>query len=139
MNTLLNKLVQHWFSELHDLKQVQVSRCQQTIGKTIESVSLHTIVDASENAMEPVHLPKRDYFDKHQKFLSSRRISLSYGQTVHMYYGIYEGPVEISNHLLPTVSAKYRPAAILSNGDTYHQVESSGHCQQGKTGGGACE
>ena len=50
MNTLLINSAQSWFHELHDLKQVQVPRCLQTIGKIVDCVSLHTFVDASEDA-----------------------------------------------------------------------------------------
>ena len=49
MNTPLINSAQSWFGELHDLKQVQVPRCLQT-RKIIDCVSLHTFVDASEDA-----------------------------------------------------------------------------------------
>ena len=41
-----------WFTELHDLKQLQIPRCLQKREQRTETVSLHTFVDASEG-MEP--------------------------------------------------------------------------------------
>ena len=39
-----------WFTELHDLKQLQIPRRQQKREQRTETVSLHTFVDASEGA-----------------------------------------------------------------------------------------
>ena len=63
MNTPLINSAQSWFRELHDLKQVQVPRCLQTIGKIIDSVSLHTFVDASEDAYGAVIYARYTYLD----------------------------------------------------------------------------
>ena len=63
MNIPLINSAQSWFRELHDLKQVQVPRCLQTVGKTIDSVSLHTFVDASEDAYGAVVYARYTYLD----------------------------------------------------------------------------
>ena len=39
-----------WFNELPDLRQLQIPRCLIVEGKQIDSVSLHTFTDASEDA-----------------------------------------------------------------------------------------
>ena len=65
MNTpLISSLISSalsWFSELHDLKQVQVPRCLQAIERTIESVSLQIFVDASKDAYRAVAYAKYTY------------------------------------------------------------------------------
>ncbi len=39
-----------WFSELHDLTQIQIPRCLSDTQKTANRVTLHTFVDASQDA-----------------------------------------------------------------------------------------
>ena len=63
MNTPLISSAQSRFSELHDLKQVQVLRSLQAIVKKIESVSLHTFVNASEDTYGAVVYARYTYLD----------------------------------------------------------------------------
>ena len=46
----LTNAARTWFSELPELTQLQIPRCLLEGGKQVDSVSLHTFVDASEDA-----------------------------------------------------------------------------------------
>ena len=50
----LTNAAQAWFSELSELTQLQIPRCLLVGGKQIDNVSLHTFVDASEDAFGAV-------------------------------------------------------------------------------------
>ena len=50
----LVKTAQDWFSELQDLKWLQIPRCLQEKTTPVDGISLHTFVDASENAYRAV-------------------------------------------------------------------------------------
>ena len=46
----LSNSARTWFTELHDLQRLKIPRCLQEIEQEIEAVTLHTFVDASEEA-----------------------------------------------------------------------------------------
>ena len=50
MDESLVKTAQNWFSELQDLKWLQIPRSLQEKTTPVDDISLHTFVDASENA-----------------------------------------------------------------------------------------
>ncbi len=60
--TLVNE-ARTWFGELRDLTNIQVPRCLPDADKTIETVTLHTFVDASENAYGAVVYAMYTYTD----------------------------------------------------------------------------
>ena len=63
MDESLVKTAQDWFSELHDLKWLQIPRCLQEKTTPVEDISLHTFVDASENAYGAVIYVRYRYKD----------------------------------------------------------------------------
>ena len=52
-----------WFNELKDLTEVRIPRCLLVKGKPAGTVSLHTFVDASENAYGAVVYARYSYED----------------------------------------------------------------------------
>ena len=52
-----------WFSELCDLKKLQITRCLQEKEKIVDTLSLHTFVDSSESAYGAVVYARYDYQD----------------------------------------------------------------------------
>ena len=52
-----------WFGELSDLKQVQIPRCLGEKGRTSDTMSLHTFVDASQDAYGAVVYARCTYKD----------------------------------------------------------------------------
>ena len=50
-----------WFGELEKLKKVRIPRCLQRKDRSLDSMSLHTFVDASENAYGAVVYARRTY------------------------------------------------------------------------------
>lgn len=50
MGESLTNTARDWFNELHDLKRLQIPRCLQEKTTPVDDISLHTFVDASENA-----------------------------------------------------------------------------------------
>ena len=53
-----------WFGELTELTQLQIPRCLLEKGKTVDTVTLHTFVDASENAYGAVTYARYTYQDE---------------------------------------------------------------------------
>ena len=52
-----------WFGELSDLKQLQIPRCLGEKGRTSDTMSLHTFVDASQDAYGAVMYARCTYKD----------------------------------------------------------------------------
>ena len=50
MGESLKSIARDWFSELHVLNTLQIPRCLQEKAMPVNDLSLHTFVDASENA-----------------------------------------------------------------------------------------
>ena len=50
MDESLSNSARTWFTELHDLQRLKIPRCLQQIEQEIEAVTLHTFVDALEEA-----------------------------------------------------------------------------------------
>ena len=53
-----------WFGELTELTQLQIPRCLLEKGKAVDTVTLHTFVDASENAYGAVTYARYTYQDE---------------------------------------------------------------------------
>ena len=63
MSETLASSAREWFNQLRSLKELKTPRCLQEPGKTIESMSLHTFVDASESAYGAVVYARCVYRD----------------------------------------------------------------------------
>ena len=63
MDDSLVKTAQNWFSELQDLKWLQIPRCLQEKTTPVDDISLHTFVNASENAYGAVVYTRYRYKD----------------------------------------------------------------------------
>ena len=61
-DTLINT-AQAWFQELTVLTQLKIPRCLLEKGKAVDTVTLHTFVDASENAYGAVTYARYSYQD----------------------------------------------------------------------------
>ena len=61
-NTLINT-ARAWFQELTVLTQLKIPRCLLEKGKAVDTVTLHTFVDASENAYGAVTYARYSYQD----------------------------------------------------------------------------
>ena len=59
----LTNAAQAWFSELPELAQLQIPQCLLLRGKQIDNVSMHTFVDASENAFGAAAYVRYSYRD----------------------------------------------------------------------------
>ena len=61
-DTLINT-ARAWFQELTVLTQLKIPRCLLEKGKAVDTVTLHTFVDASENAYGAVTYARYSYQD----------------------------------------------------------------------------
>ena len=61
-DTLINT-ARAWFQELTVLTQLKIPRCLPEKGKAVDTVTLHTFVDASENAYGAVTYARYSYQD----------------------------------------------------------------------------
>ncbi|MEW8119969.1 MAG: A17 family peptidase, partial [Candidatus Thiodiazotropha sp.] len=59
----LTHAARSWFSELRDLKQLQIPRCLGETERTSDTMSLHTFVDASQDAYGAVVYARCTYTD----------------------------------------------------------------------------
>ena len=63
LSDLLITSARAWFSELKDLTEVRIPRCLLVKGKPVDTVFLHTFMDASENAYGAVVYARYSYED----------------------------------------------------------------------------
>ena len=63
MDESLSNSARSWFTELHDLQRLKIPRCLQEIEQEIQAVTLHTFVDASEEAYGAVVYARFSYRD----------------------------------------------------------------------------
>ena len=63
LTELLTNAARAWFSELRELTLLQIPQCLLVGGKQIDNVSLHTLVDASEDAFGAVAYVRYSYQD----------------------------------------------------------------------------
>ena len=64
MNDPLINAARTWFGELMELTRLHTPRCLLAKGKTVDTVTLHTFVDASENAYGAVTYARYTYQDE---------------------------------------------------------------------------
>ncbi|XP_052271566.1 uncharacterized protein LOC127872276 [Dreissena polymorpha] len=63
MDEELTNSAREWFEELRELRSISIPRCLRAKDKTLEALSLHTFVDASESAYGAVVFARCTYED----------------------------------------------------------------------------